>query len=310
MYTVLLIIFLIIILLNFLYIRTNDYKNKISQLEKFKKVPTELEIINLGSSYSRNAFDYNLTNYKGFNFALQPQSLSYDFRILKNYKDNIKKNGIVLIVLPNFVFGFLDYENSSINNRYYYFLKKEYILNYSIIKHKLIKYFPLFFNVRGVLRIIKDVKLLNLEEARSCTTREEVVVEAKNRINGWIKQFNLKNIVNKDDLSLEIREMFKKTQKVLSEIIEYCLENELRPVIIVPPCSKEINDFFSDEYLNEILYNNIKLGNSKNILCLDYLKDKRFQDYRLYINSDMLNKKGREKFTKVVIEDLKNNNYI
>ena len=91
MYTVLLIIFLIIILLNFLYIRTNDYKNKISQLEKFKKVPTELEIINLGSSYSRNAFDYNLTNYKGFNFALQPQSLSYDFRILKNYKDNIKK---------------------------------------------------------------------------------------------------------------------------------------------------------------------------------------------------------------------------
>lgn len=299
-----------LIFLNFLYMRTNDYKNRISQLEKFKKVPTNLEVVNLGSSYSRNAFDYRVTNYNGFNFALAPQSLSYDFRILKNYKNNIKKNGVVLIVLPDFVFGFLDYKSNSINDRYYYFLRKENILNHNIFKQKFIRLFPLLFNPRGILRIIKDNKLINLEEEKSCSSREEVKKEAESRIKGWIKQFNLINIINKDEIPIEIKEMFKKNQEILGHMIDYCLENNFKPVVVVPPCSKEINDFFSDEYLDEILYKNIRLGNSKNILFLDYLKDKRFQDYRLYINSDMLNKKGREIFTKVVIEDLKKNNYL
>ena len=104
--------------------------------------------------------------------------------------------------------------------------------------------------------------------------------------------------------------MFRKTQSLLEEMINYSLSNELKPVIVIPPCSKELNDFFSEEFLNEILYSNVEKANKNLIPVLDYLKDPEFQDYYLYVNSDFLNVNGRELFTKRVVADLKKLNYL
>ena len=93
-------------------------------------------------------------------------------------------------------------------------------------------------------------------------------------------------------------------------MINYTLSNGLKPVIVVPPCSKELNDFFSDEFLKEILYSNIEKANKNIIPVLDYLKKPEFQDYHLYENSDFLNVNGRELFTKKVVADLKKINYL
>lgn len=294
-------------ILNIVYKKTNSYKNEIKQLEKFiNGVPENLDIVNLGSSYARNAFEYKKLGINGFNFGLQPQSLSYDFRILKQYTPNLNKNCIVTIVLPNMVFGFLDYKDDRANTKYYYFLEPKYILNYSKIKYFLKMYFPLLYTPKRVYRIFKDIKKIDLEQDKNLLTIKEVKNEAKDRVKGWERQFNLKNMQNPEEIPEELRKIFLQTQSLLQKIINYCKENEFRPVVLVPPCSKIINDLISKEFLDEVLYKNILKSKGK-ILFLEYLKHEEFQDYKLYINSDMLNENGRIKFTKQFLKDLEKN---
>lgn len=298
------------ILLNILYKKTNYYKINILQNNKFKEIPSNLEIINLGSSYAKYAFDYNEVGIKGFNFGVQPQSLAYDFRILKQYKNKLKKNGVIIITIPNFVFAFLDYPIDEYNYKYYSFLNKENILNYSSLKKYLIKYFPLLLQPRKLKYILKDISKENMDRLVFVESKEDVKKEAQKRINGWMSQFKLLNINNKEELPLDIKKMFIKTQNLLEEMINYSLSNELKPVIIIPPCSKELNDFFSDEFLEEILYSNIEKANKNLIPVLNYLKNSEFQDYHLYMGVDLLNIKGRKLFTNKVIADLKKINYL
>ena len=294
-------------ILNIVYKKTNSYKNEIKQLEKFiNGVPENLDIVNLGSSYARNAFEYKKIGINGFNFGLQPQSLSYDFRILKQYTKNLNKNCIVTIVLPDLVFGFLDYKDDRANTKYYYFLEPKYILNYSKIKYFLKMYFPLLYTPKRVYRIFKDVEKINLEQNKNLLTFEEVEKEAKNRVKGWEKQFNLKNMQNPEEIPEELRKIFLQTQSLLQEIINYCKENKFSPVLVVPPCSSVLNKLISKDFLNEALYKN-NIESKGEALFLDYLNHEEFQDYKLYINSDMLNENGRIKFTKLFLKDLEKN---
>ena len=301
---------LFFLLLNILYKKTNYYKINILQSNKFKEIPDNLEIINLGSSYAKYAFDYSKVGIKGFNFGVQPQSLSYDFRILKQFKNKLKKNGVIIITIPDFVFAFLDYPIEDYNYRYYSFLNKENILNYSSLKNFLLNYFPLILQPKKLKYILKDISKENSDSLVFIENSETVTKEAQRRINGWKKEFKLLGTENSEDIPLNIKEMFRKTQSLLEEMINYSLTNELKRVIVIPPCSKELNNFFSDNFLKEILYSNIEKANKSLIPVLDYLKDSEFQDYHLYINSDFLNVNGRELFTKRVVADLKKINYL
>lgn len=57
--------------------------------------------------------------------------------------------------------------------------------------------------------------------------------------------------------------------------------------------------------MKEVLYDNIRFLKDKRIPILDYWKDDRLNDYKLYINSDFLNEKGSKLFTEIVLEDIK-----
>ena len=302
--------FLIILLglfliLNYLYKKTNHYKNSINQLQKYLKgVPKDLEIVNTGSSYARYAFDYSHTDSKGFNFGLQPQSLSYDFRILKQYTPNLQEGCIVLITLPNLVFGFSDYENDNSNTKYYYFLESENILGYSKFKHLVRVTFPVLSSKKNVFRIIKDVPLdTSYNQDENLMAEEQVHNNALSRVEGWKKQFHLSNTIHSNAAN-ELEKEFEDTTSLLNEMVEYCFDKGLKPAIVVPPTSSIINDLLSEEFMKRVLYDNIEKANKGRVPVLDYLYDNRFQDYKLYINSDILNRMGREKFTKVVMSDL------
>lgn len=295
---------IVFISLNMFYKNTNYFRNQFKQIEKFKEVPNNLEIINTGSSYARFAFDYSHTQLKGFNFGLQPQSLSYDFKILKQYTPNLKKDCIVLITLPDLVFGFLDYASDRANTKYYHFLNLQNINNYSKIKYLARIVFPILTARGNVRYIIKDVpENDSYNQLENLMTKEQVERDALSRVDGWIKQFRLKDTISCDFPS-ELCNMFEKTTILVNEMMGYCIKNNFRPVLITPPTSKTINDMMSTEFMQGCLYNNINESNKHGVPVLDYLNDERFQDFKLYINSDMLNKTGREKFTKIVINDL------
>ena len=298
--------FLVIVffLINMLYKNTNYFKNQFIQVEKFKNVPYNLEIINTGSSYAKYGFDYDYTSLKGFNFGLQPQSLSYDFKILKQYTPNLKKDCIILITLPDLVFGFLDYDNDNNNTKYYNFLDTKEIIHYSKFKYLTRIIFPIIAAKRNIRYILKDVKKDDsFNQSENLMTEEQVEKDALLRVEGWKKQFGLDSTIT-CNYPKELKNMFSVTTELLSKMIDYCLDNELKPVLIIPPTSKIINDMLSNKFMEECLYNNIKNSNIKGVPVLDYLYDERFEDYKLYINSDMLNKTGREKLTKTVIDDI------
>ena len=295
---------IIILTLNILYKNTNYFKNQLKQVEKFKSVPFNLEVINTGSSYAKYAFDYNNTYIKGYNFGLQPQSLSYDFKILKQFTPNLKKYCVILITIPNLVFGFMDYTNDNANTKYYYFLDPKSIVHYSKFKYFTRIVLPILSARRSIRYIFKDtLKEDPYNWTEKAMTKEQVEKDALLRVDGWKKQFGLESTIN-CNYPEELKNMFLVTTKLLTEIIDYCLINNFIPAIIIPPTSKVMNDMLSKKFMKRCLYDNINISNNKGIPILDYLYDERFQDYKLYINSDMLNKTGSERFTDIVIKDL------
>ena len=84
--------------LNNIYIHLDP--NDSDYTKKFCDVPNNIEICNLGSSHG--LFGYNYEDIKNdhtcFNFALTSQSLSYDYRILKYYENNLQEGCIVNVI--------------------------------------------------------------------------------------------------------------------------------------------------------------------------------------------------------------------
>lgn len=295
----------IVIILLFIWICNKKYKNSnyfLDDYNKIKKfvdgVPENLEIVNTGSNHAYYGFNYG--SRKCFNFASGAQSLNYDYKILKQYSNNLNGGCKVLIVLAPLSFGFVDYKNDSSNSRYYFFMDKDKILNYSRLKKFLYVDMPILKSWKNFIRIF-----LRKKEIKSIiNTPDNAEKEALLRINGWKKQFNLKNLLDKKSASY-LKDEFENVKTILLDMIEFSLEHNWRPIIVIPPASVFLTKKISDEFMKEVLYDNIRFLKDKRIPILDYWKDDRLNDYKLYINSDFLNEKGSKLFTEIVLEDIK-----
>ncbi len=87
-------------ILNALYKRTNDYRNIFADTEKFRNdasIPNGLQLVNLGSNHPKYGFNYDGLNVKAMNWAVGPQSLEYDFAILRKECHHLADNAVVLI---------------------------------------------------------------------------------------------------------------------------------------------------------------------------------------------------------------------
>ena len=204
---------IIILLLLFIWICNKKYKNSNYFLEDYNKikkfvdgVPENLEIVNTGSNHAYYGFNYDDKKY--FNFASGAQSLNYDYKILKQYSNNLNDSCKVLIVLAPLSFGFVDYKDNSSNSRYYFFIDKDKILNYSRLKNFLYVDMPILKSWKNFIRIFlrkKEIKPV-------INTPDNAEKEALLRINGWKKQFNLKDLLDMKSA--------------------YCLKDEFEKVIV------------------------------------------------------------------------------
>ena len=280
---------------------------KIDALKFIKGVPHDLEIVNTGSTFAKYGFDYNYFDKKGFNFAIAPQPLSYDYKILNQYKGNLKKGAIVVVVaVCPFEFSVAEYKNDDSNYKYYFFLNEQQINNYSKRKTFFVKYCSIALEPKLIFGAIKMLikKLIKYESRKTDDVAGTIKQTAKERIDGWKGQFNLTNLTKyASDERLE--ETFRETTNNLRKILELCIENEFCPVIINMPACKEESDEFSEEIIEKFYNENIKKANVYKIPVIDYFRDKRFHDHSLYMNADCLNDKGREFFAKIFTEDLK-----
>ena len=295
--------------MNALYKRTNDYRNIFADTEKFRNdasIPNGLQLVNLGSNHPKFGFNYDGLNVKAMNWGVGPQSLEYDFAILRKECHHLADNAAVLI--PICVLNFFLYRHPFGEHlKYYGILPDKDIVGYSQKTKTACIDYPLLFHPKKLKRLIKDVSpasdrlLIN----NNPMNEEQLKADADFWINCWNREFDIdiNNLVLSDINKTNI----KRNIHLLHEMIQFCLDRKLRPVICILPVTDYLGNRFSEDFVNNQILAYVHEANTQKCLVLNHLKDKRFTDSSLYINSFFFNLHGRKQFTKMIVEELKDN---
>ena len=261
----------------------------------------QLDVVNLGSGAGVNAFVYDNLTIKGANWALGPQSLLHDFNILKNYFSYISEGGIVIITICPFSGLAVDY-NKKHNFKYYSFLHPATILNFEekerlkalSLRHNPIKEISLY----NIIHIVR-VAIINQLEKIKPNSKKEIEKSAVKIIDNWKKQFGINNF--SESISGQHIKDISSRNMTLCEMVKFCKERDLYPVVVIPVMYHLLSDYFTPDFKNkymEPLLSNIDAP------VLDYMNNSMNNDYRNFSTSLFLNKIGAENFTKVVLHDI------
>ena len=266
------------------------------------------DVVNLGSSSAKWAFDWSTVGVKGMNWANQPQTLIDDFRLLKNFHSILKKNGVVIITIMPFTglnktTGLMD-TFKYLGTLYWDVIKDMPFAE----KAQIFCSYPILFGKPAFKAVIKHVlgreiavRDWRLDVEKNPMTHEEQERDAQGWITGWVKQFNIKNL--DDDLSEENRDGRKIRVRVMQEIVDFCRERGYRPVYVIPPVTKALNRCYTEKFKKLFFYDFLQEVD-RNVPIFDYLMDDELSDSSLYFNSFFLNKRGRNVFTKRVLCDI------
>lgn len=254
----------------------------------------DLDVVNLGSSSSVAAFDYSgIAGVKTANWAMAPQTLVADFEILRNYSCYLRKGATVIIPLcPFSCFGG---SNDELADKYYTVLNIASMPHASYrrqqqqmqIKNNPWRYYPL------AQMLSRKPKTKNLDAGAFES-------DAKMRMESWRKEFSM--IRFSDPLSLVNKDAYHDGAKILGEMVDYCLVREFKPVLVMPPVSKAMQNQFTPEMKSLFVDAFVKEGVGEKVVFLDYFAEERF-DVSDFQNSFMLNAAGAKKFTEVVLKD-------
>lgn len=269
------------------------------------------DLVNLGSSSAKWAFDFSEFDIKAMNWAQQPQTLLEDYNLLRHFHSILKQGGFVLIAIMPFTSlnkstGLMDaikYVKFNLHGepiQPYMFNKAQFYANYPILFKKqaikaLIKYF-----------LGRDKKIGERPETQldlNPMSKEELERDAKRWIDGWKRQFGISDF--EAPLTKENEEGRAYRIKLMQTLIDFCTERGYKPVYIILPVTEYLAKYFTPKFEETYIYSYLKEVN-RDVLTLDYSKDKEFRfNDDLFFNSFFLNKKGRKLFTRRVLKDLK-----
>lgn len=266
------------------------------------------DLINLGSSGGKWAFDYSGTRVKGMNWAQQPQTLLEDFNLLRHYHSILREGGCVIITIMPFSglnkkTGLMDafkYVNIDCQGEPIqpYMYKEAY---------KYAKY-PILFKkqaIKALLRYLsgREKPRTNPDSAldHNPMSSEELDANALGFINGWKRQFGITDF--EAPLTPQNREGRRYRVSLMRELIDFCKERGYRPVYVIPPVTGHLSRYYTPKFEELYVYGFLReVG--RDVELLDYSKDEAFSDDALYFNSFFMNAKGRKLFTLQVLADL------
>ena len=261
------------------------------------------DVINLGSTSGYYAFDYEGLPIKGGNFALRHNPLSGDQAILKNYFGYLNPKGSHVII-PLCVFSSLAGSYDFMEDRFYTLIYPSSIPHFSYRRQQQIKAiaaspirrFPLwsfYTELRAQLR----------GTGHSTLTEEQMKADAERWIKGWKHEFALSDF--SQPLSLFNKDGVNDAAEILNDIISFCKERNIKPVIMIPPMYHTLAEKFDEKARQLFVYDLIEKIEDKTVPFHNYMDDSRFsRDSSLFMNSFFLNKKGAKKFTRIALTDI------
>lgn len=272
--------------------------------QKFWKYNTfNTDVINLGSTSGCHAFDYEGLEIRGGNFALRSNPLSADQAILKNYFSYLNPKGSYLI-LSLCVFSSISGSCEIWEDRFYTLLSPLSIPHFSYRRQQKVKnvaasplrQFPL-------LSLYSELKGLLRPKKSHAFTEEQMEIDAERWIRGWKHEFALSDFSL--PLSLINQDGVNDAAEILNDIISFCKERNIKPVIMIPPMYHTLAEKFDEKARQLFVYDLIEKIEDKTVPFYNYMDDSRFsRDSSLFMNSFFLNKKGAKKFTRIALTDI------
>jgi len=293
-----------LITLNFRYTNTNYWKNTVA-LERFKNIPENIQLANVGSSHGLRSFDYSDVPYRSFNFGLNSQRFLYDYAILKQYVNRFSRNAVLLIPISYFEITRIKSNFKDQRARYYRFLNKENMDYYSIQEKMLYTVVPVLTAGTTIKFIIKD-QPPSTQELR-VAKEPELTKYCINKHKSW---------TNDRMTDIETREEgFAHNKSLVSQMVEFCYAHDIQPVLVTTPITSVLNNIFwgkTPDFFGDFYRFTRELQEAyPSLPYFDYSHDPRFDnDFSLFRDGDHLNIDGAEKFTAIVISDLQASGFL
>lgn len=293
--------------LNRRFKQTNGYKNQFSDIDKIKrslKDEKQIQIVALGSNHPKFAFDFSETKtLKGANWCVGPETFEYDFAILKQNRRYLADNALVIMSICVKNFFLFRQINRRTHTKYYAMLPPSDVVGYTLWDKWRYFDYPLLFRPLNLRFLLKDVpQNHSLDISEQPLNKSQLKQDADKWIACWDKEFNTDS--NHFQPSKKNLEDVEKNIAVLRNTIDYCLKEHLRPILVLLPLTEELGSRFSDEYVQDYVVSYIDRANPHHVPFLNYLRDKRFTNPELYINSFFFNTKGRSLFTEQFLKDI------
>lgn len=315
---------------NYLYINGYYYTDVYGEVKKFENVPDHITFANFGTSHGLAAFRYDENDKSSFNFALSGEDIYHDFQTLKQFSNHLDKGCIVSIPVSYFSFCLPDDEPSQ--KRYYTYLDKEYLIDFSYETLINSKYVPVLRSIEYLFKDFIGDQEINMENFMDDPS------QAKKSNTGQIFPIIKANAATVDsptaDDSAKIQMLdqhavtraeswrsgrmvlgekyMDDNTKLLIEMIDYCKEHEFQPVLLTIPVFHSLTEAFTKEELEKYYFSNIKeVVNATGVTYIDYSHDERFiNNSSYYNNSDHMSADGGDSFMRIYKEDLKAKGFV
>ena len=259
----------------------------------------EIQIGNMGSSHGAYDFSYEDIMNRGyvcFNFAEPSQTYNYDYAILMEYGQYMDSGRSVLFI-PVSYFSFNNEvvnstEAEALSVRYYHILSPENIPDYS-------PYVDLVTHKAPILSAGEDIIKLFPKPDTALTAHAEGDGVDEEAFSQWAQERYSRHFDNKDEYFM--------TERIdeLYDIIEYCRENEINPVLITTPFSKPYLDLVSQDFLQEFQDTVVKIASDTDVSYYDYSHDERFYaNLGYFSDADHLTEEGALYFTHILWDEV------
>ena len=145
-------------------------------------------------------------------------------------------------------------------------------------------------------------KVLRVKKQR-LLTEQQMEQDAERWIKGWKHEFSISDF--SQPLSLINKDGMQDASAILNELITFCNERNMKPVLVLPPMYHTLAEKF-DNTARKVLRNDlVDKVEDKSVKFLNYMDDSRFShDTTLFQDSFLLNGEGAKKFTKIVLKDI------
>ncbi len=306
------------LLLNWLYKRTNAYKNQLVTIKGYlDSVPDNLKLACFGSTYAKFAFNaLDELNIQGFNFSLDAECLQCDKKLLEQYAEKLSPGCVIVFGLAACIACCKEEEVVVFNYRQYFHVLDNKRLPKKLvhsIKYRLGYYLPLAQNIKRAIRIFFDVPLIKdvVERYPAFCPALQAQKNMKGMAQGWIRLFHLPDL-KQADLSEENNKRINTNATTLTEMITYSRKMGWNPIIVIVPSSAELNKYFSDQFIENTLLKMVnEVREVTDVSVFDYRKEGTFQhDSSLFVDGGFrMSKYGSLKFIRRLISDLNKEGY-